>query len=94
MDDGKLSEFLKKYNQADLPSYMEIILGLPEESKDSFIDGVCKVMELGQHNYIGIYPLTALPNTPFGDPEYIKRYKFKNYRNLSSFFTRRCIKSK
>ena len=85
MDDGKLSEFLKKYNQADLPSYMEIILGLPEESKDSFIDGVCKVMELGQHNYIGIYPLTALPNTPFGDPEYIKRYNLKIIETYPAF---------
>ena len=85
MDDGKLSEFLKKYNQADLPSYMEIILGLPEESKDSFIDGVCKVMELGQHNYIGIYPLTALPNTPFGDPEYIKKYNLKIIETYPAF---------
>jgi putative methyltransferase len=75
MDDGKLSEFLKKYNEADLPSYMELILGLPEETKESFIDGVCKVMELGQHNYIGIYPLTALPNTPFGTDDYIKKYE-------------------
>ena len=32
-------------------------------------------MELGQHNYIGIYPLTALPNTPFGTDEYIKKYE-------------------
>ena len=55
---------------------MEIILGLPEETKESFIDGVCKVMELGQHNYIG-HPLTALPNTPFGDPKYIKKYNLK-----------------
>jgi len=85
MDDGKLSEFLRKYNQADLPSYMEIILGLPEESKDSFIDGVCKVMELGQHNYIGIYPLTALPNTPFGDPEYIKKYNLKIIETYPAF---------
>ena len=75
MDDGKLSEFLKKYNEADLPSYMELILGLPEETKESFVEGVCKIMELGQHNYIGIYPLTALPNTPFGTEEYIKKYE-------------------
>ena len=85
MDDGKLSEFLKKYNQADLPSYMEIILGLPEETKESFVDGVCKVMELGQHNYIGIYPLTALPNTPFGDPEYIKKYNLKIIETFPAF---------
>ena len=75
MDDGKLSEFLKKYNEADLPSYMELILGLPEETKESFVEGVCKIMELGQHNYIGIYPLTALPNTPFGTDDYIKKYE-------------------
>ena len=85
MDDGKLSEFLKKYNEADLPSYMELILGLPEESLDTFIDGVCKIMELGQHNYIGIYPLTALPNTPFGDPKYIKQYKLKIIDTFPAF---------
>ena len=85
MDDGKLAEFLQKYNQADLPSYMELILGLPEESKESFIDGVCKIMELGQHNYIGIYPLTALPNTPFGEKEYIKKYKLNLINTYPAF---------
>tara|TARA_X000000950_G_scaffold288997_1_gene408989 strand:+ start:1379 stop:3457 length:2079 start_codon:yes stop_codon:yes gene_type:complete len=85
MDDGKLSEFLKKYNEADLPSYMELILGLPEETLDTFIDGVCKIMDLGQHNYIGIYPLTALPNTPFGDPKYIEKYKLKIINTYPAF---------
>ena len=64
---------------------MELILGLPEESLDTFIDGVCKIMELGQHNYIGIYPLTALPNTPFGDPKYIKEYQFKIIDTFPAF---------
>ena len=66
VDNGKLAEFLKMYSDLDLPSYVELILGLPEETKESFIDGICEVIELGQHNYIGIYQLTALPNTPFG----------------------------
>ena len=65
------------YSDFDLPSYVELILGLPEETKESFIDGICEVIELGQHNYIGIYQLTALPNTPFGDPEYLKKYGVK-----------------
>ena len=46
---------------------MELIVGLPEETLDSFVDGMCQILDLKQHNYIGIYPLTALPNTPFGD---------------------------
>ncbi len=34
-------------------------------------------MEYGQHNYIGIYPLTALPNTPLNELEYINKYKLE-----------------
>ena len=74
MDDGKLSEFLSKYNDDELASFTEIILGLPEETFDSFSKGICKIIELGQHNYIGINELIALPNTPFGDAEYRKKY--------------------
>jgi radical SAM superfamily enzyme YgiQ (UPF0313 family) len=74
VDGGKLKEFIAMYEGTNLPSYVELILGLPEETKDSFIEGICEVISLGQHNYIGIYPLTALPNTPFGDPAYIEKY--------------------
>ena len=37
MDDGKLSEFPIN-NEADLPSYMELILDTIKESLDTFID--------------------------------------------------------
>ncbi len=85
VDDGKLGEFLKMYNDWDLPSYVELILGLPEETYDSFVHGVAQVMELDQHNYIGIYPLTAFPNTPFGDPEYIKKYELEIIDTYTAF---------
>ena len=74
VDGGKLQEFLNMYSQEELPSYVELILGLPEETVDSFVNGICDVISMGQHNYIGIYPLTALPNTPFGEKEYIEKY--------------------
>lgn len=85
VDDGKLKEFLKMYNDWELPSYVELILGLPEETFESFISGVTQVMELDQHNYIGIYPLTAFPNTPFGDPEYIKKYELDVIKTYTAF---------
>ena len=85
VDGGKLKEFIAMYEGSGLPSYVELILGLPEETKESFIDGICKVIELGQHNYIGIYPLTALPNTPFGDPEYIKKYELEIVETFPAF---------
>jgi radical SAM superfamily enzyme YgiQ (UPF0313 family) len=85
VDGGKLKDFISLYEGTSLPSYIELILGLPEETKDSFVQGICKVMEYGQHNYIGIYPLTALPNTPFGDPEYIKKYNLKIINTYPAF---------
>ena len=85
VDSGKIKDFLGMYNEQELPSYMELILGLPEETYDSFVDGVCEVMELGQHNYIGIYPLTALPNTPFGEKEYIEKYGLKIINSYTAF---------
>jgi putative methyltransferase len=85
VDSGKLREFLQMYNQEDLPSYMELILGLPEETLNSFVDGICQIIDLEQHNYIGIYPLTALPNTPFGEPEYISKYGLKVIETFTAF---------
>ena len=85
IDDGKLGEFLNLYNEANVPAYVELILGLPEETFDSFLDGICQVMELGQHNYIGIYSLTGFPNTPFGEPEYIKEHGLKLIKTYTAF---------
>ena len=85
VDNGKLKEFIAMYEGSGLPSYVELILGLPEETKESFINGICEVIELGQHNYIGIYPLTALPNTPFGDPAYIEKYNLEIIETFPAF---------
>ena len=85
VDDGKLATFLEMYYERELPAYVELILGLPEETYASFIDGISHVMELDQHNYIGIYPLTAFPNTPFGDPEYIKEYELDIIETYTAF---------
>ena len=60
------------------------IFGL-DKTYDSFIDGVSQVMELDQHNYIGIYPLTAFPNTPFGEPEYIEKYDLEIIDTYTAF---------
>lgn len=85
MNNETLKTFLDKYIKNDIPSYVELILGLPEESKNTFIEGIFKVMELEQHNYIGIYPLTALPNTPLNEKKYIKKYKLKIVNTFPAF---------
>ena len=62
-------------------------MGLPEETLESFQSGIYKLIDdMNYHNYIGIYFMVALPNTPFGDPEYLKKYGIKIVQTAPCFF--------
>ena len=65
MDDGKLKEFFDLYKDKNLVSYVELILGLPMETVESFKDGIFQILDLEYNDFIGIYPMTALPNNTF-----------------------------
>lgn len=54
--------------------YTELVLGLPLETKETFINGLCKLMELGQHDSIKTYPCTVIPNSEMDSVEYRQRY--------------------
>ena len=69
-----------KYNSANVPVYSELILGLPEETYDSFTDGICTLLDCGQHTCIGIYPCELLPNSLLADPSYMEKYNIKTVR--------------
>lgn len=69
-----------KYNNAGVPVYSELILGLPEETYDSFTDGICTLLDCGQHTCIGIYPCELLPNSLLASPEYKEKYGIKTVR--------------
>jgi len=81
-----IQEFLEKCNSINLPVYAELILGLPEETLDSFKDTAYKLMDYGQHNYMGVYPLSVLPNTPFGNPEYVKKYGIQTIQTKGLYY--------
>ena len=68
------SELLKMYNQAGIPTYSELIMGLPGETYDSFINGIDTLLEAGQHNSIYIHNCEWLPCAEMGNKEYIKRH--------------------
>ena len=65
---------LKKYNEAGIPAYSELILGLPGETRESFCAGICKILESGQHNSLSIYTCEMLPNSDMAQPDYIKKH--------------------
>ena len=86
IDDGKLKEFIDLYRGENLRSYIELILGLPQETLQSFKDGIYKILDIGFTDFVDIHPMTALPNTPFGDPEYIKQYGIRLVETAPAFF--------
>ena len=83
VDDSDMKRITKLYEDAGISTYVEIILGLPDETLESFKQGLCKILELGEHNYAGMYVLVALRNTPFGDKNYIKKHGIKTKRILA-----------
>ena len=74
IDNGKLEEFIAKYDLQDLGSYVELVMGLPLETLDTWVDGLCYLMEINQHTSVKTFPLAALPNTPIAEKEYGELY--------------------
>ncbi len=70
-------ELLSMYEKAGIPTYSELILGLPEETYESFSDGICTLLENGQHKSINVYPCELLPNSKLGSEEFIEKYKIR-----------------
>lgn len=73
----KFCGLMKKYNLNGIKTYSEIILGLPNESFNTFIKGLGLLMENGQHHSINIYNFELLPNSNLGQPQEIERYGIK-----------------
>lgn len=67
-------EIQRRFAARGIQTMTDLILGLPGETYESFVDGVSLVIENGQHNRIQFNNLSVLPNSEMGDPEYQKRY--------------------
>ncbi|MGI6249257.1 MAG: B12-binding domain-containing radical SAM protein [Acutalibacteraceae bacterium] len=65
------------YHTAEIPTYSELILGLPGETYESFTEGICTLLELGQHKSINVYPCELLPNSQMGNPLYAEKFGIK-----------------
>ena len=61
-----------RYRDENIPTYTELILGLPGETLFSFLEGVDRVLDSGQHEGFFVYLCTLLPNSEMSRPEYIK----------------------
>ena len=73
-------ELMKKYNELNIATFSELILGLPGETYETFCKGVSSLIENGQHYAINIYPCELLPNAEMGQKAYRERFGIKSTR--------------
>lgn len=68
------TKLMNLYNAANIPTYTELILGLPGETYRSFADGINKLIKAGQHHSIYVHNCEWLPCSAMGGKEYIERF--------------------
>lgn len=71
------TSLLNKYNEAGIATYSELILGLPGETYESFVEGVDILLNAGQHNSIYIHDCEWLPCSAMGDKDYTAEHGIK-----------------
>lgn len=62
------------YTAEGIPTYTELILGLPGETYESFCRGLCYLLEAGQHNSMTVYTCQVYCNAPLAQPDYRDKY--------------------
>jgi hypothetical protein len=68
----------ERYHADGIPTYTEIILGLPGETVQTFRKGIDEIM--GSATQLFIYHCSILPNTEMANPEYIAKHGIKTVR--------------
>ncbi|QWR77049.1 B12-binding domain-containing radical SAM protein [Candidatus Magnetomonas plexicatena] len=73
---GVFQELQNRFTADKIETYTDVILGLPEETIESFTRGVAEIIEKGQHNRIQFNILVILDNSEMGQETYHERYGF------------------
>jgi hypothetical protein len=67
-------ELSRRFTRDKVETYSDLIIALPGETYDSYVDGIETLILAGQHNRIQFNNLSILPNAEMGDPEYLQKY--------------------
>lgn len=79
------ADLVKQYNESGIPTYTELILGLPGETYESFCDGICLLVEAGQQSALTVYHCQVYSNSLMGSKAYQEAFGIKTMRVPISF---------
>lgn len=71
-------DLMKRYRAESIPTYSELIIGLPGETYNSFANGLDELVDCGQHDSLSIYCCEVLPNAELNEPAYRELHKIKS----------------
>jgi radical SAM superfamily enzyme YgiQ (UPF0313 family) len=74
-------ELQRRFTNDGVETYSDLILGLPGETYESFVEGVNVLMLNGQHNRIQFNNLSILPNSEMGNADYRAKYDIQVIRS-------------
>ena len=67
-------ELQRRFARDNVETFTDIILGLPGETYESFVEGIDQLLESGQQNRILFNNCSILPNAEMAQPDYIARH--------------------
>ncbi len=65
---------MRRFNENRIATYSELILGLPGETYRSFCEGMCSLIENGQHFAVYVYPCEIFPNSEMSQKAYREKF--------------------
>jgi len=77
----EFSELTEEFRKHGIPTYTEIIMGLPGETVQSFKKGLITLIKDPNIGSIHIYHCGVLPNSPMNDPGYVKYHEIQTVKS-------------
>ena len=74
------SELAQIFRNNGIPTYTELIMGLPGETLETFKDGLENIAQT-KVDTVFIYNCSILPNAPMNAPEYKEKFKIESVRS-------------
>jgi hypothetical protein len=70
LSDHDLESGMKFFREQDVPTYTELIWPMPGETLHSFCQGLQRIIDIGQRDFLMVHPLVLTPNSPMGQALY------------------------
>lgn len=89
LTDSVTRDSMRFFHDHAVPTFTELIWPMPGETLESFTQGLQKLIDIGQRDFLSVHPLVLTPNAPMGQPDYQAQHGIESSRvPLDTFWLR------